>query len=411
MGSDWPKVPIGEVAEVFDGPHATPHLTEEGPIFLGISSLRDGRIVDEGTAHLSERDFDKWTRRVTPRFGDVVFSYETRLGEAARIPEGLRCCLGRRMGLIRPKPDVLDDRFLLYYYLGPEFQSLIRERTVRGSTVERIALKEFPGFPVRWPPLGEQRRIASILGALDDKIELNRRMSRTLELIARACFKSRFVDFRGAPAERVESELGPIPPGWSVVNLGDVASVIDCLHSRKPDRQELGQPLLQLNNIRDDGLLDMTDTYSIDAGDYTKWTSRIEVREGDCAITNVGRSGAVAQVPAGFRAAMGRNMTAIRLGSSFPYPSFLVELLLSDVMKVEVARRLDSGTILDSLNVRSIPRLRFLMPPRGVLDEFESVVGPIRGRMELLLQESRLLSQTRDVLLPRLLSGELTIPV
>src|SRR5689334_4388621 len=105
MTVEWDEVPLGEIAEIFDGPHATPTKTDSGPIFLGISNLSKGRIDLSDTEHLSEQDFARWTRRVEPRSGDVVFSYETRLGEAASIPRGLRCCLGRRMGLLRAKPE------------------------------------------------------------------------------------------------------------------------------------------------------------------------------------------------------------------------------------------------------------------------------------------------------------------
>jgi type I restriction enzyme S subunit len=139
---------VGKVCQIFDGPHATPTRLSSGPIFLGITSLHKGRIDLSSSDHVSESDFVKWTRRVTPQAGDVVFSYETKLGEAAIIPEGLRCCLGRRMGLMRPDPKHLDSRFLLYYFLGPEFQQVIRARTIHGSTVERLSLNEFPDFPL-----------------------------------------------------------------------------------------------------------------------------------------------------------------------------------------------------------------------------------------------------------------------
>src|ERR1035441_7318049 len=195
MGGRLKATTVAEICEVFDGPHATPAKTSVGPFFLGITSLNKGRIELSGSEHLSEEDFAKWTRRVTPRAGDVVFSYETKLGEAAIIPEGLRCCLGRRMALMRPDPTKADSRFLLYYYLGPEFQDVIRERTIHGSTVERLALIEFPKLPLRLPPLTEQQAIGAVLGALDDKIELNRRMNATLEAMARALFQSWFVDF------------------------------------------------------------------------------------------------------------------------------------------------------------------------------------------------------------------------
>ena len=251
MTGGWREVALGEIAEIFDGPHATPQKTDRGPVFLGISNLVNGRIDLSTTQHLSEEDYLTWTRRVTPMPGDVVFSYETRLGEAAAIPHGLRCCLGRRMGLLRPRTERVAPHFLLYAYLGPRFQETLRARAVQGSTVDRILLTEMGAFPIAIPvDVAEQRAIAHVLGRLDDKIELNRRMNETLEAMARALFKSWFVDFDpvrakmegrwrrgeslpGLPAELydvfpgrlVGSELGEVPEGWEVRSLGEVADV------------------------------------------------------------------------------------------------------------------------------------------------------------------------------------------
>ena len=213
---DWPQVAIGAVAEIFDGPHATPKTVDAGPIFLGISALQNGRINLGETRHVTQEDFRKWTLRVKPQVGDVVFSYETRLGEAAMIPDGLECCLGRRMGLVRANGSRLDPRFFLYVYLSPSFQDFIRSRTIPGATVDRIALKEFPSFPIPVPALHEQRAIASILGALDDKLDLNRRMNETLEAIARAIFKDWFVDF-GPTRAKMEGRAPYLAPDiWTL---------------------------------------------------------------------------------------------------------------------------------------------------------------------------------------------------
>jgi type I restriction enzyme S subunit len=428
MAGEWKTFRLGDIVEIFDGPHATPKKTDSGPVFLGIWNFSNGRLDLSETEHLSENDFERWSRRVTPSAGDIVFSYETRLGEAAAIPPNLKCCLGRRMGLLRPKNRSIDSRFLLYAYLGPEFQDTIRERTIHGSTVDRIPLVELPEFPIRIPDIAEQRVIANVLGSLDDKIELNRKMNETLEAMARALFKSWFVDFdpvrakaegrdTGLPApiaalfpnSFADSSLGKIPKGWTVSQLGTFAEVIDCLHSKKPERRVKGRPLLQLWNIRQDAILDMTDPYFIAEEDYEKWISRIEASRGDCVITNVGRVGAVAQIPEGFKAALGRNMTAIRCRSGHPFPTFLVQALTSRAMLEEIDLRTDSGTILDSLNVRNIPKLRVVLPPISVLSEFERCCRPLRARMEYLQNESVTLANVRDSLLPKLISGEIRL--
>ncbi|MCW5787314.1 MAG: restriction endonuclease subunit S [Nitrospira sp.] len=161
-----PVVPIGDVAEVFDGPHATPKTVDAGPVFLGISALQDGRINLEATRHVTPQDFKQWTRRVKPQADDVVFSYETRLGQAALIPNRLECCLGRRMGLVRVNRKQLDPRFFVYQYISPPFRKFLDSKTVRGATVDRIALKDFPSFPISLPSLPEQERMTSRLDKL-----------------------------------------------------------------------------------------------------------------------------------------------------------------------------------------------------------------------------------------------------
>ena len=139
----------------------------------------------------------------------------------------------------------LDSRFLKHVMASRSFTDYILS-VQTGTTVPHISARQILDFKFRLPPIDEQRRIAAILGAFDDKIELNRRTSETIERMAHALFEASF----GAP----ETDHAP-----SV--LGDVADVIDCLHAKKPDRRNAGRPLLHLGNIRDDGLLDMSDAY------------------------------------------------------------------------------------------------------------------------------------------------------
>jgi predicted nucleotidyltransferase len=151
----WRTVRLDEVCEIHDGPHATPPKVAEGPVLLQTWNLAHGRLALNQVEHVSDEDFRKLTRSVTPREGDLVFAYQEHLGKAALIPEGLRCCLGRGVGLLRPKPGLVDPRFLLHAFLEPDFQRTIRSRAV-GTTVPRLPWKEIGGLPLRIPPLEEQ---------------------------------------------------------------------------------------------------------------------------------------------------------------------------------------------------------------------------------------------------------------
>jgi type I restriction enzyme S subunit len=176
----WQERHLGDLCEIYDGPHATPKLVTSGPIFLGISNLANGLLNLSDTNHVTERDFVKWTRRVKPESGDVVFSYETRLGQAALIPEGLKCCLGRRMGLLRVRRAQADPNVILRAYLAGEFQETIRRRTIHGSTVHRIPLKEMSAFPIRVPVADEMGELGLCLSPLRRRVEHNERESVTL---------------------------------------------------------------------------------------------------------------------------------------------------------------------------------------------------------------------------------------
>jgi type I restriction enzyme S subunit len=319
----------------------------------------------------------------------------------------------------------LDHRWLYYAIKHYKLGEIDDGSPIPSTTRAAVYVKE-----LQVPPLREQQAIACILGALDDKIELNRRRSRTLEAMARAIFQSWFVDFDPVKAKAAgrtppglspalaalfpdslaDSPLGPIPKGWRVAILSDICEVIDCLHTKKPDRIPSGMPLLQLNNILDNGVLDLSDIYSISEADYSRWISRMEAQVGDCVITNVGRVGAVARIPKGVAAALGRNMTGLRCRRDFIFPTFLIELLLSKTMREEIRLKIDSGTILDALNVRNISKLRLARPSNEVAQEYETRVGPLRSQMEHLLSESRTLAALRDALLPKLISGELRVP-
>ncbi|MDR4466189.1 MAG: restriction endonuclease subunit S [Nitrospira sp.] len=221
MKKGWQTKSLGEVAEVYDGPHATPKTVGTGPIFLGISALRDGVIDLNETRHVTEEDFRQWTRRVKPQPNDVVFSYETRLGQAAIIPEGLECCLGRRMGLVRFDEDQVVPRFFLYQYLSPPFSDYLDSKTVRGATVDRISIKEFPSFQILVPPIPEQHRIVGILDEAFDGLatatsnaEQNLRNARALfESHVQSVFTKRG---KGWVEKRLEEVLAVQPQnGWS----------------------------------------------------------------------------------------------------------------------------------------------------------------------------------------------------
>ena len=158
----WKKVPIKDVwLEFHDGPHATPKPASSGPIYLGIKNISDDGHLDlTEIRYISEEDFPKWTKKIEPRPGDIVFTYEATLNRYAIIPDGFRGCLGRRLALIRPNPEQVDTKFLFYYFFGHEWRATIQSKIIQGATVDRIPIITFPSIfgSRRWPPPGPKKR-------------------------------------------------------------------------------------------------------------------------------------------------------------------------------------------------------------------------------------------------------------
>lgn len=436
MSTEWQITTLGEICTeqggaIQTGPFGsqlhTSDYKEVGVPVVMPTNIGDGGIVEDGISRIDQSDVNRLSQHKL-MLNDIVFSRRGDVTKNALIREhevGWFCgtgCLKVRLGVER----IANPKFISHCLRLPDTKDWLVRHAV-GATMPNLNTGILSDVPINLPPISVQREIAAILGSLDDRITLLRETNTTLEAIAQALFKSWFVDFdpvhakmQGRAPEGMdeataalfpdsfeESELGPVPKGWVVGSVGVIAEVIDCLHSKKPELIESSHPFLQLSNIRDDGLLDTSEVAGISEVDYTKWISRIEVSEGDCVITNVGRVGAVAQIPAGYKAAMGRNMTAVRLKKKYPFPTYLVELLQSPTMRTEIAAKTDVGTILDALNVRSIPTLRCVLASHDVLNEFESIACPVRAKMEANVAKIQTLSRVRDTLLPRLISGQL----
>ena len=256
MTTRWPTVPISEVMDAFyDGPHATPPVSDEGSIYLGIKNMtEDGRLDLSEVRRIAWEDFPRWTKRVEPSPGDLVFTYEASLHRYALIPPGFKGCLGRRVALIRPNPSKVDPRFLLYYLISPSWRSTLTSRINIGSTVDRIPLIDFPNFPLSLPPMEVQRKIASLLGSYDELIENNLRRIGILEDMAQSIYREWFVEFRFPGHENFvleDSPVGLVPKGWEVRLVRELVLRLKSSKIYTPAEVESSGPIPVIDQSRD----------------------------------------------------------------------------------------------------------------------------------------------------------------
>jgi type I restriction enzyme, S subunit len=376
---------------IYDGPHATPKEADEGPIFLGIKNVTPQGTLDFGEIrHVSEQEYPKWTRRVVPQENDIVFSYEATLHRYALIPEGFRGCLGRRMALVRPDPTRVHPRFLHYYFLTPSWRAVVESNIISGATVDRVPLTKFPGFEVRLPPLETQKKIASILSAYDDLIENNRRRIQLLEQAALLLYKEWFVHLRFPGHEHTKIHNG-VPEGWEQSTFGDTVENFDRL--RVPlsvmEREKRPGPFPYHGAA---GILDYIDGFIFD-GRY------LLVGEDGTVVTR-------------------DNTSMLQLVQDKFWVSNHAHVVQSQMVSTEYLYCFMShypitghitGVAQPKLSQRNLNRIALVIPQANLRNLFQDLIAPVFDQVFALRAASAKLARARDLLLPKLMNGEVAV--
>ncbi len=327
---------------------------------------------------------------------------------------------------LRVNPEHAHPEFVYWYLQYLYYSGQMEEHQVQHTGVARFQYTKFAEVtPIPLPSLSEQRAIAHILGTLDDKIELNRRMNETLEAMARAIFKSWFVDFDPVrakaerrdpglpkhitdffPARFEDSELGEIPAGWRVEPIGEAVRVVGggTPSTKEPAFWEGGMHYWatpkDLSKLQDPILLD-TERKVTDAG-LAKISSGL-LLVGTVLLSSRAPVGylAVARVPV----SVNQGFIAMVCEGSLTN-HYVLHWAVSNMEQIEGRA---SGTTFQEISKKSFRPMFALVPTSAVLSAFEAQVAPLYDKLTANLQESRTLAATRDALLPRLISGELRV--
>lgn len=417
---EYDYVPLGESGvRVLDCHHLTPRPAVSGFPYIAIPDIRDGRIEVGSARIISPSDFAIWTARTKPRAGDVLVTRRGRVGDTAAVPDGLECALGQDLVLLRSDGSQVDRAYLRWATRGPLWLREVDLVRNVGVVFDSLNVRDVPRMRIPLPPLAVQREIAASLGALDDKIDVNRRMGETLAEIARGLFQSWFVDFdpvRGTatvpedvrrlfPDRLVDSPIGPVPEGWEVRPAGEVFEVVG---GSTPSTQE---PAYWGGGIPFATPKDM----SLLSSPILTATQRGITREGAATIG----SGVLpprtvlmsSRAPIGYLAltavpvAVNQGIIAVLPTSKLP-PLFALNWLGANMRLIEVSA---NGSTFQEISKRSFRELPLALPNPEAVDAFESFAEHLYGLISSLSVESKTLADLRDTLLPKLLSGELKI--
>lgn len=373
---------LNEVCElIVDCPHTTANDEGKGFPLVRTPNIGKGRLVYDGMHRVCEDVYNKRNARAIPQENDLIFAREATAGNVALIQKGEKVCLGQRTVLIRPNQEKVNPAFLTYFLLAPKQQYNLLS-TANGATVAHVNLPTIRNLKIDLPELPTQHRIASILSRYDSLIENYQKQIKLLEEAAQRLYKEWFVDFRFPGHENTKIVDG-VPEGWEKKKVGEIAPII----TGKKDAN-FGTP----------------------DGEYPFFTCSQEPIKApyfsfDCAAVLLAGNGDF-----NVKLYRGKFEAYQRTYVLSPYCAqhlYLLYYTISANMTKLAAG--SSGSTIKFLTKGMIDGINLNIPDDEILRSFNKKVEPIQSSRESLQSQLRLLTEARDRLLPKLMSGEIEV--
>ena len=404
--------------EIIDYRGKTPVKSETGIVTLSAKSVKDGYIDYSKAYFISESTYQKFMVRGFPRKGDILLTTEAPLGLVARLDRE-KVGIAQRLLTLRGKKEYLLNDYLMYYLMSNEGKHQLTSRQ-SGTTVTGIKQKEFRKCLISIPPFEEQKAIARILSTLDEKIEVNNQINKTLENMAQAIFKQWFVDFEfpnedGEPykssgGEMFESELGMIPKGWEVKKSSDIANVNI---GKTPPRKEKECFTLDPDDYKWISIKDLGNSgaYIFDSSEYLTKES-IEKYNVKVVPDNT--------VVLSFKLTIGRvSITCGQMTTNEAIAHFnlsnkskiTTEYLYLYLKGFDYGKLGNTSSIANAVNSKIIKSMPIIVPDNKTIKTFSEVMESVFSKIKYTIKQSDKLIEIRDSLLPKLMSGEIRVPL
>ena len=398
---------------------------------LKIANIKDGRVLLDGCGFVSPEKAETIPEWYT-RENDVLIAMTGYVGEVALIKPNERYLINQRVGRFEFIKDSVIEKKFFFYFLRLKQTRQYLENVARGSAQANLSSQDIADMKIPIPPLPEQRRIAHILGTLDDKIENNRKTAKTLEAMAQAIFKSWFVDFDPVrakmagesresickrlklapeildlfPDRLVDSELGEIPEGWRVGNIGDMFGFQNGYAFESRDWQDQGVPVIKIGSVKP-GFVDMTNVSYVSekVADQAK---EYQLMPADLVISMTGYVGEVALIPKTSVCPM-LNQRVGRFvldGRDTQYVAFAYCFTRQPSFKMAV-ESVAHGTAQANVSSGAIMSITAIIPNHNLRSKFNSVCKFWFDKLLAYHEASAVLSRIRESLLPKLISGEI----
>ena len=403
---NWRRAKLGEVATIGTGgtpSRIKPEYYYGGKKFWVKTQELNDKIIYETKEKITDEAIKNSNAKIYPAKSVVVAMYGATVGKLGIL--GIEAATNQACAVINAKKDLADDRFI-FYLLFANRAYIIKQ--ARGAAQQNLSVGLVRGLDFLFPSFDEQKRIADILSAFDDKIELNNKINQNLEQMAQGIFKEWFVDFRFPGYEKskfVDSELGKIPEGWEVKEINDIADIKSGFAFKGKDFVDSGRyNLVTIKNVHNG-------KFKIECQSRLKTLPKnmpeyCLLKTGDILLSLTGNIGRVCLFY-GENYLLNQRVAKLENKKENFY-AFTYLLFRSLVLKSQM-EALSGGSAQQNLSPVETGRLKIIVPSNAIIEKFSKITNKIIYNILNLEQENQKLSSLRDLLLPKLMNGEVKI--
>lgn len=405
-------VPLEDLCiSITDCPHSTPKWTDNGLIVLRSHNIKGGTLDLSAPSYTDPFSFQERIKRAAPEAGDIVITREAPMGEVCLIPDGLKCCLGQRMVLLKVDSTKISSQYLLFALQSEFVQKQIRKSDRTGSTVSNLCIPDLKALEI--PILLNTDGIAAILKSITGKIELNNRINSELEAMAKSLYDYWFVqfDFPDANGNPYKTSGGKmvynptlkreIPEGWEVVPLSSITAVSN--ESINP--ADYPEKLFKHFSIP---VFDATNTFGIERGD-TIGSNKFTVKDTDLLVSKLNPWFNRVVYAMGESEQICSTEFVVWRCSNAAIKNFMYMIATSPQFITHCTQSA-TGTSNSHKRVNPNVMMRFEHPYNlKVADKLGQHLAPIMKQLIVNQRENTKLSSLRDWLLPMLMNGQVTV--
>lgn len=402
---------------IIDCPHSTPKWQDKGIPVIRNYNLKDGKIDCTNLSFVSEEDYKERVKRAIPEESDIIISREAPMGVVGIVPKEFQCCLGQRLVLLKIDKSKCLPKYLLYTLMSEYVQVQIRRINQTGSIVSNLNISSLKELKIPLHIFEEQRKIANILSAIDDKIQINHQINQELEAMAKTLYDYWFVQFdfpdqNGKPYKSSGGKMvynpelkREIPEGWEVETLKDFESKI--ITGKTPSRANSDNfggeiPFITIGDIRGNTFIYSTSETLTDLGASVQQNKYLP--EGSLCVSCIATVGEIGFTTEWSHANQQINSIVFEDETNRYYLYFALKNYFENANASA-----KTGNTFTNMNKEDFSGIRIILPRNEIKNNFHKITEPYFAQIKCLQGQNQELTQLRDWLLTMLMNGQVKV--